>query len=329
MSDAASTVAPAPTRRRIGMLWLVRVLLVLAGIVSIPIILVVQELIGQWWPATSDWAIFIIGAMALFVLGSIMTAMENAKNKYAPDKPIETFAGLIFPLGIMIANPKGTASPDFSAVEHAFGIENGAFVLGFRSHGTGGRQVGVIPVEERIPFENLRHIAVKVHSDDSIQNTAAGGVALDGVTNAIGRVKMRTKAIGALLVLFVETEVEKIEQYVFAIPADISSDTIRSLSLSVTGKATGQAEGVEGDGAGGALDAAETCRTIIDVLQTGDLAELLPSNEIGLSDVAGFIGRLAQASQLTGANASLAAALMAAAMRRFAPHATVSRHEGE
>jgi len=269
--------------------------------------------------------------MGLGVLGTIMSAMETAKNRYAPDKPIETFAGLIFPLGVMIANPKGAVSSDFAVVEHGFGIEDGACVLGFRRHGSSGQQVGVMAVEERIPFENLRHIAVKVHSNDSIQNTAAGGVAFDGVANALGRGKVQTRPVGAVLVLFVERDDEKVEQYAFAVPADISPATIRALSLSVIGAANAAGDGDSEDGGlvGGALSAADTCQTIMDVLRTGDLAEALPTNDIGLSDVVGFVGRLAEASQLTGANATLAAALMATAMRRFAPHATVSRHEDE
>lgn len=325
MASITSAAAQNPVRKRVTLLWLVRVLLVLAGLVCIPIVLIAQELLAALWPATADWGMLIAGAMGLVVLGVIGSLMEAAKARLAPDDPFDMFHGRLFPLGFMVGNPKGTASSDFAVVEHAFGVDDGAFILGFRSRGTGGQPVGTIAVEDRIAFDRLRHIAVKVNSDESIQNHAAGGAAFDGVANALSRHKIESKAVGALLVLLVEGEAGKIAQYTFAIPADVSAATIRALSTAVADAASTSA----GEGAvAGVLDAVEICQTVIDVLQSGDLAEALPSGDVGLGDVAGFLGRLSQASQLTGANARLAAALLATVLRQHAPHAPVTRVDG-
>ncbi len=318
-------------KKSVVKLWLARISLVFLTILCIPIVILAQELIAKVWPATSDWGLVVVGILGLAALGTVMSLWEKATKRWGrdPASRFEMYTGLILPLGVLLKNPKGNASSEFAVVQHGLGVEDGRFVVGFRSHGSSDSPVGTMVVEERIPFDDLRHIAVQVNSDDDIQNTALGGAAFDSVAGALSRRRIETKAVGSALTLFVEREDEKFEQYVFGIPADISNAKVQQLAAAVNAAAStdhGAEDGQNGNVVKGVLDAAETCQTIAEVMQTGDLTKVLPSGGIGIGSVVGFVGRLSSAYQLTNAKADLAAALLVAAFRQHAPHLTISRH---
>jgi hypothetical protein len=312
-------------------LWLARIALVFLAILCIPIVILAQEFIARIWPATSNWGLAVAGVLGLAALGTVMTLWEKATKRWGYDLASrhKMYTGMILPLGFLLKSPKRNASSDFAVVQHGLGVEDGRFVVGYRGHGSADSAVGTMVVEEYIPFDNLRHIAIQVNSDDDIQNNALGGAVFDGAAGALSRRKVETKAIGSALTLFVEREDEKIEQYSFGIPADISGAQIQHLATAVNAATPAHHEVADGGNGGivkGVLDASETCQTIAEVMQTGDLSKILPSDGIGLGGVVGFVGRLSSAYQLTNAKADLAAALLVAAFRQHAPDVPITRH---
>ncbi|MGE0052754.1 MAG: hypothetical protein AB7S74_00975 [Hyphomicrobium sp.] len=73
------------------------------------------------------------------------------------------------------------------------------------------------------------------------------------------------------------------------------------------------------------MGAAGAYKTIAPVLTIDDVSTVLASGITGLGSVAGFVGRISSASQLTNKNARVAAALLASAIQQYAPHVEVSR----
>ncbi len=325
------SVASDSSGKSVLKLWLARIALVFLAILCVPIVILLQELLARLWPATSNWALAVVGVLGLAALGMVMKLWEKATSRWGYDlaSRYKMYTGIILPLGFLLKNPKGDASSEFAVVQHGLGVEDGRFVVGYRGHGSADSGAGTMIVEEYIPFDDLRHIAVQVSSDDDIQNTALGGAAFDGVAGALTRRKVETKAIGTALTLFVEREDDKIEQYVFGIPADISGAQIRHLATAVNAATPARheaADGENGEIVKGVIDASETCQTIAEVMQTGDLSKFLPSGGLGLGGVVGFVDRLSSAYQLTNAKADLAAALLVAAFRQHAPDVPITRH---
>jgi len=275
---------------------------------------------GQW-AEIATWAAYAgLVLAALLLIWLLRQVFRGIRSIFGSGRSYVNYSGPVLPVGRLIERPgkqKATGMLDWGV-----GLADGAFVFGFardlHEHSNG-------MVEDfRLPFEDLRHIAVQVRDDADIQNTAVSGIVSDSAINAISRVKVRSIPTGAYLILFVETAPDRIERYSFAVPATIGAGTIRAYSKAVSPAVD------PGDGtslAAGGLAVADAFGTIAEIVQTGDLAAALPSSPPGLGQFAGFLASIGQAAQATGTNARLAAALMAVHLQRHAPHAPVTHHE--